>query len=103
MRLAVAEGALTPYGGLVPWVAFTKHLGVAEGLAEAYPGQRTSPNAAPVYDVIQSFLLTAVTVADSPGSFAFPVQEHARSIPENPIPDNGVFGPPSTWRPPLPL
>jgi hypothetical protein len=61
VRLAVTEDALTPYGGLVPWAAFTKHLGVAEGLASSCPVERTSPNAAPVYDVIQSFMLTALT------------------------------------------
>src|SRR5256885_13121422 len=41
--------------------AFTKHLGIAENLAEHCPVTRTSPNAAPVFDVIQSFMLTALT------------------------------------------
>jgi hypothetical protein len=57
----VTDDALTPYGGLVPWAAFTKHLGIAENLAADCPVTRTSPNAAPVYDVIQSFMLTALT------------------------------------------
>jgi len=61
VRLSVTDDALTPYGGLVPWAAFTKHLGIAEELAKACPVKRTSPNAAPVYDVIQSFMLTALT------------------------------------------
>jgi hypothetical protein len=61
VRLAVTDDALTPYGGLVPWAAFTKHLGIVEGLATSCPVKRTSPNAAPVYDVIQSFMLTALT------------------------------------------
>lgn len=53
--------ALTPFGGLVPWAAYTKHIGIIEQLAKACPVKRTSPNAAPVYDVIQSFMLTALT------------------------------------------
>jgi hypothetical protein len=61
VRLSVTEDTLTPYGGLVPWAAFTKHIGIAENLAADCPRKRTSPNAAPVYDVIQSFMLTALT------------------------------------------
>lgn len=61
VRLSVSDDALTPFGGLVPWAAFIKHVGVAENLAEDCPVKRTSPNAAPVYDVIQSFMLTALT------------------------------------------
>jgi hypothetical protein len=61
VRLAVSEDTLTPYGGLVPWAAFTRHLGVFERLAASSPVKRTSPNAAPVYDVVQSFALTALT------------------------------------------
>jgi len=61
VRLSVTEDALTPYGGLVPWAAYTKHIGIAEGLAASCPIERSSPNAAPVYDVIQSFMLTALT------------------------------------------
>ena len=34
---------------------------VAKRLAEDCPVKRTSPNAAPVYDVIHSFMLTALT------------------------------------------
>lgn len=51
----------SPYGGLVPWAAFTKHIGIAESLAADCPVKRTSPHAAPVYDVLQSFMLTALT------------------------------------------
>lgn len=61
VRLSTTDDALTPYGGLVPWAAFTKHLNIVEDLAADCPVQRTSPNAAPVYDVIQSFMLTALT------------------------------------------
>jgi hypothetical protein len=61
VRLTVTGDTLTPYGGLVPWAAFTKHLGVFERLAASSPVTRTSPNAAPVYDVVQSFALTALT------------------------------------------
>lgn len=58
--LSATSDALTPYGGLVPWAAFAKHTGIFERLAETCPVTRTSPNAAPVYDVLQSFCLTAL-------------------------------------------
>lgn len=61
VRLSVTDDALTPFGGLVPWAAYTKHIRVAEKLAADCPVTRTSPNAAPVYDIIQSFMLTALT------------------------------------------
>ena len=61
VRLSVTDDALTPFGGLVPWAAYTKHLGIVEELAAGCPVTRTSGNAAPVYDVIQSFMLTALT------------------------------------------
>jgi hypothetical protein len=59
--LSVTEDALTPFGGLVPWAAYTRHIDIAEKLAADCPVKRTSPNAAPVYDIIQSFMLTALT------------------------------------------
>jgi hypothetical protein len=61
VKLSVTQDALTPFGGLVPWAAFTKHIGIAENLAADCPVTRTSPNATPVYDIIQSFMLTALT------------------------------------------
>jgi hypothetical protein len=51
------EEALTPYGGLAAWSGFLKHLGIIERLAEHCPVPRTSPNAAPVREVLHSFLL----------------------------------------------
>ncbi len=59
--LSVTSDALTPFGGLVPWTAYTKHLGIIDALAADCPVRRTSPNAAPVYDVLQSFMLTVLT------------------------------------------
>jgi len=61
VRLSVTNDALTPYGGIVTWAAFTKHVGIVESLAKDCPVKRTSPNAAPVYDILQSFMLTALT------------------------------------------
>ena len=61
VRLSVTKDNLTPFGGLVPWAAFTKHIGIIDRLAAECPVERTSPNAAPVYDVLQSFILTALT------------------------------------------
>lgn len=58
--LTRTDAALTSYGGLVAWSAFLKHLGVVERLADVCPVQRTSPNAAPVRELIHSFLLSAL-------------------------------------------
>ena len=60
MRLSMSGDALTPYGGIVPWSAFVRRCGILEELAKSCPVKRTSPNAAPVYDVVQSFALTAL-------------------------------------------
>ena len=61
VRMSVTKDALTPFGGLVPWAAYTKHAGIIDTMTADCPVQRTSPNAAPVYDVLQSFMLTALT------------------------------------------
>lgn len=58
VRLCPTDDALTPFGGLVPWAAFQKQCGVLEALAATCPVARTSPNAAPVYDVLTSLALT---------------------------------------------
>jgi hypothetical protein len=60
VKLSVTEDALTPFGGFVPWAAFINHIGIVKDLAKDCPVKRTSPNAAPVYDVLQSFMLTAL-------------------------------------------
>lgn len=60
VRLSSSNDALTPYGGLVPWSAFLKRVGIVEELVKQSPVRRTSPNAAPIYDVLQSFILTAL-------------------------------------------
>lgn len=60
VRLSMSEDALTPYGGIVPWSAFAKRCGIFERLAKSCPVERTSPNAAPVCDIVQSFALTAL-------------------------------------------
>ena len=54
------DAALTPYGGLAAWSGFLKHLGLVERFAEHGPVIRTSPNAAPVREVLHSFLLGAL-------------------------------------------
>ena len=33
VRLSVTKDALTPFGGLVPWAAYTKHIGIIDTLA----------------------------------------------------------------------
>ena len=60
VRLVSTDDALTPFGGLVPLAAFLRRTGIVEQLAASCPVRRTSPNALPVYDVVMSFLLTAV-------------------------------------------
>ena len=60
VRLCPTDDALTPFGGLVPWAAFQKQCGLIEALAASCPVTRTSPNAAPVYDVLTSFGLTVL-------------------------------------------
>ena len=54
------DEALTPYGGLAGWSGFLKHLGIIERLAAHCPVTRTSPNAAPVREVLHSFMLGAL-------------------------------------------
>jgi len=54
------DEALTPYGGLAAWSAFNQHLGTLDRLATSYPLERTSPNAAPVREIVHSFSLTAL-------------------------------------------
>jgi hypothetical protein len=54
------DAALTPYGGLAAWSGFLKHLGIIERLADHCPVVRTSPNAAPVREVLHSFSLSAL-------------------------------------------
>ena len=54
------DEALTPYGGLAAWSGFLKHLGILERLAERCPVVRTSPNAAPVREVLHSFVAGAL-------------------------------------------
>jgi hypothetical protein len=54
------DEALTPYGGLAAWSAFLGRMGTLERLAERCPVERTSPNAAPVREVLHSFSVTAL-------------------------------------------
>ena len=54
------DAALTPYGGLAAWSGFLKYLGLIERLADHCPVVRTSPNAAPVREVLHSFVLGAL-------------------------------------------
>lgn len=58
--LTRTDAALTAYGGLVAWSGFLKHLGIIERLAERCPVARTSPNAAPVRELVHSFALSAL-------------------------------------------
>lgn len=60
VRLSTSNDALTPYGGMVPWSAFVRRTKIIENLAASAPIKRSSPNAAPVYDILQSFVLTAL-------------------------------------------
>jgi hypothetical protein len=61
VRLSVTKDKLKPFGGLVPWAAFTKNIGMIDRLAADCPVERNRPNAAQGYDVLQSSILTALT------------------------------------------
>ena len=54
------DEALTPYGGLAAWSAFVGRMGTVDRLAERCPVERTSPNAAPVREILHSFSVTAL-------------------------------------------
>jgi hypothetical protein len=58
--LTRTDAALTAYGGLVAWSGFLKHTGLVERFAGRCPVVRTSPNAAPVREVVHSFMLSAL-------------------------------------------
>lgn len=60
LTITRTDAALTPYGGLAAWSGFLKHLGIIERLADHCPVVRTSPNAAPVREVLHSFLLAGL-------------------------------------------
>ncbi len=60
MRVERTDEALTPYGGLAAWSAFVKRIGTFERLAASCPVERTSPNAAPVREVLHSFSVTVL-------------------------------------------
>lgn len=60
ITLTRTDAALTPYGGIAAWSGFLKHLGLVERLADPCPVRRTSPNAAPVREILHSFLLSAL-------------------------------------------
>ena len=64
VRLSATGDALTPFGGLVPWAAFVRRCGLFERLGASCPVVRTSPNATPVYDVLQSDALTVLCDGD---------------------------------------
>lgn len=51
---------LTPYGGVAAWSHYLERLGVVEDLARRFPRARTSPNATPVGDVVQAFMLNCL-------------------------------------------
>jgi hypothetical protein len=60
VTLEPTDESLTPFGGLVPWAAFLKKIGIVEQLEATSPVERTSPNALPVRDIIHSYMLTTL-------------------------------------------
>jgi len=52
-----SDTTMTPYGGLAPFAAFLKRLGFVDELVRTCPVGRTSPNAAPVRDIVISLIL----------------------------------------------
>jgi hypothetical protein len=60
IALSPTQAAMTPFGGFVPWAAFINHIDIVQQLAKTCPVKRTSPNASSVYDILQTFMLTAL-------------------------------------------
>ncbi|HKK29622.1 MAG TPA: hypothetical protein VKA18_04420, partial [Alphaproteobacteria bacterium] len=59
-HLSDCDEQLTAYGGLVAWDHFLQRTGIIELLASSYPLARTSPNATPVRDILQAFVLNCL-------------------------------------------
>lgn len=57
VALEATGTTMTPYGGLVAFGAFVKRLGFVDELVRTCPVERTSPNAAPVRDIVVSLIL----------------------------------------------
>lgn len=54
VQIEPTNETMTPFGGLVPWAAFTKKTKIFESLANTSPVDRTSNNALPCrYDKIR--------------------------------------------------
>ena len=60
VQIEPTDETMTPFGGLVPWAAFTKKTEIFETLAKSCPVIRTSNNALSIYDIITSFSLTTL-------------------------------------------
>ncbi len=60
VKIDTTDEQLTPFAGLVPFVAFLKKTGMVEALAASCPVVRTSPNALDVRDIILSYMLTVL-------------------------------------------
>lgn len=60
IKFDTTNEVLSPFGGLVPFAAFLKKTKVLEDLAADCPVVRSSPNAAPVYDILCSLALTTI-------------------------------------------
>lgn len=59
-HLSDCDEQLTAYGGLVAWDHFLQRTGMISLLAKSYPLARTSPNATPVGDILQAFVLNCL-------------------------------------------
>ncbi len=64
VRLSVTKVNLAPFGGLVPWAAFTKQIGIIDSLVAECPGEWTSQNATPVFYVLESLILSKRPAGD---------------------------------------
>lgn len=64
IKMEVTDEVLTPFGGLVAFASFLKKTNILENLSGHCPVARTSPNAAPIYDILVSFILTSLCDGD---------------------------------------
>lgn len=48
------------YGGLAAWSYYLDRVEIVKDLARRFPAERTSPNAAPVRDILHGFMINAL-------------------------------------------
>jgi len=63
VKLTQTPRAVTPFGGLVSFIAFLHQSGFAEQMQAYLPWQLTSPNATPLAHTFTAFVIGVITGA----------------------------------------